>query len=122
LDGSNVPDCAQVERFLTDYKDVVSSEGGWYLARRNLDPLSELGLTEALAREEVVNLSVSDYCEGPTGDDNPQERGNVYAFGKDIDGIEVYIKLKIAYVGDKKIAKCLSFHPAEKRLNYPFAE
>lgn len=84
--------------------------------------MSELGLTEALAKEEVFNLSVRDYCEGPEGDDDPQERGNVYVFGKDIGGIEAYIKLKIAYVEDKKIAKCLSFHPAEKRLNYPFAE
>jgi hypothetical protein len=117
-----VPYREQVERFLTDFKEVAGSEGGWYLARRNLNPLSDLGLTEALAKMEVMDLSVSDYCEGPIGDDNPRERGNVYVFGKDMEANEAYIKLKIAYTGEQKIAKCLSFHRAEKRLRYPFAE
>jgi len=90
--------------------------------KRNLNLLSYLGLTEVLAKKEVIELSVRDYCEGPIGDDNPQERGNVYIFGKDIDGDEAYIKLKIGYTGEQRIAKCLSFHRAEKRLKYPFAE
>ena len=117
-----MPDRVQVERFLQDYREIAKLHGGWNLERRNWGSLAELGLTEAVAREEVLSLTVSDYCSGPVGDDNPQKRGNVYIFGKDIDGVEVYIKLKIVHVGDTRIARCLSFHPAEKRLNYPFAE
>jgi hypothetical protein len=48
---------------------------------------------------------------GPEPDkDKP---GEIWKFGKLIEGIEVYIKLKIAQVGKEKIAKCISFHPAE---------
>ena len=34
----------------------------------------------------------------------------------------VYIKLKIAQVGYKKISKCLAFHPAEFPICYPCKE
>lgn len=117
-----MPDRAQVERFLTNFKEVANSEGSWHLERRNWDSLAELGLTEVLAKGEVVGLGVEDYSDGPIADDNPLVRGNVFIFGKDIDGIEVYIKLKIVHIEDKRIARCLSFHPAERRLEHPFAE
>ena len=117
-----MPDRAQVERFLTTFKEIASSEGNWYLAPRNYNHLSELSLTEAGAKKEILDLSLSDYCKGPEADDNWLERGNVFVFGKEINGTEIYIKLKIAYIGKQKIAKCLSFHAAEKRLEYPFAE
>ena len=35
---------------------------------------------------------------------------------------EVYIKLKIAQVGEEKIAKCLSFHTPNFPLCYPYKE
>ena len=92
------------------------------MARRNYDYLPDLGLTEAGVKREVLDLALNDYCRGPEADDNRLERGNVYVFGKEIDGTEVYIKLKIAHAGEQKIAKCLSFHTAGKRLQYPFAE
>ncbi|MBU1670095.1 MAG: hypothetical protein KKF41_13075 [Actinobacteria bacterium] len=117
-----MPDRAQIERFLANLKSTAREGGGWYLAKRNWGFLAGLGLTETLAKEVVLGLCVSDCCEGPVGDDNPRERGNVYVFGKEIDGTEVYVKLKIAHIGSRRVAKCLSFHPAERRLHYPFAE
>lgn len=117
-----MPDRAQVEQFLANFKEAANSDGGWYLAKRNLDALAQLGVTETIAKSEVMSLEARNYCEGPIGDDNRLERGNVFVFGKDIDGTEIYIKLKIAYIGDTRLAKCLSFHAAERRLDYPFAE
>ncbi|GAI73777.1 unnamed protein product [marine sediment metagenome] len=43
-------------------------------------------------------------------------------FGKQIGDTNVYIKLKIAQVGDKKISKCLSFHAANFPICYPCKE
>jgi hypothetical protein len=45
--------------------------------------------------------------------------GEIWEFGKRIGGNDVYIKLKIAQVGNDKIAKCISFHKAEFPLSYP---
>jgi len=41
-------------------------------------------------------------------------------YGKKISNRDIYIKLKIAEVGAAKIAKCISFHFAERPLRYPF--
>jgi hypothetical protein len=85
----------------------------------NVACLAELGLTRKNQREEILALTVSDYCEGPEPDkDRP---GEIWVFGKRIGGKEVYIKLKIARVGKEKMAKCLSFHPAKHPLCFPFA-
>lgn len=69
---------------------------------------------------KLMTLSVADYCEGPKPDkDRP---GDVWVFGKQIGGKEVYIKLKIAQVRQEKIAKCLSFHAAKYPLGFPFRD
>lgn len=76
-----------------------------------------LELTRNNAKEEILNLTVADYCGGPEPDkDKP---GEIWEFGRLIEDTEVYIKLKIAQVGKEKIAKCISFHPAEFPLCFP---
>ena len=61
---------------------------------------------------------MTDYCKGPQPDkDRP---GDIWVFGKEIAGSEVYIKLKIAQAGTHKIAKCISFHAAEYPLGCPY--
>ncbi len=45
--------------------------------------------------------------------------GSLWIFGREIEGHEVYIKLKVAQVGDRRIAKCISFHIAKYPLEYP---
>jgi len=45
--------------------------------------------------------------------------GVIWEFGKNIEGKEVYIKLKIAEIAGKKYAKCISFHRAKFPMCYP---
>lgn len=86
--------------------------------KENINALADLGLTKKNCKYEIMSLSVSDYCEGPKPDkDKP---GDIWVFGKEIDGKEVYIKLKIARVGKEKIAKCISFHIANYPLFFPY--
>ncbi len=88
--------------------------------RENLDALSDLGLTKKNLKEEILSLSVQDYCEGPEPDrDRP---GEIWIFGKHIAEKEIYIKLKIAQVSKEKIAKCLSFHAANFPLCFPYRD
>jgi hypothetical protein len=59
-----------------------------------------------------------DYSSGPDPDrDIP---GDIWVFGKEINGHEVYIKLRIFYDGSEKKGKCISFHEADHPIKYPF--
>jgi len=111
-----------VANFLKDFKKIATEGRGIDFVPRskNLDSLLMLGLTRKNAKEEILSLSVTDYCGGPEPDkDRP---GEIWEFGKLIESKEVYIKLKIAQVGNEKIAKCLSFHIAEFALCFPLRE
>jgi len=83
-----------------------------------MEALADLGLTKNNLKEKILALSVEDYCGGPEPDRD--RAGDVWIFGKQIFGREIYIKLKIAWVGKEKIAKCLSFHPASYPLCFPY--
>jgi hypothetical protein len=109
-----------VVKFLIEFKKIMVTGRGLDIVprRENLDALSDLGLTRNNLKEEILALSVQDYCEGPEPDkDRP---GEIWIFGKQVAGKEIYIKLKIAQVGKEKIAKCLSFHPANFPLCFPY--
>jgi len=86
--------------------------------RENIDTLARMGLTKRNLKEEIMTLSVENYCQGPEPDrDKP---GVIWVFGKQIGAEEIYIKLKLAQVGSEKIAKCISFHAADFPLCYPY--
>jgi len=108
--------------FLNEFKKIVVIGRGLDIVsrRENLDALSDLGLTKKNLKEEILALSVQDYCEGPEPDrDRP---GEIWIFGKHIAGKDIYIKLKIAQVGKERIAKCISFHAATFPLCFPYRD
>jgi hypothetical protein len=109
-----------VRQFLLEFKKAATSGSGVDLVpRRSTRPtLLKLGLTKRNVEEILLSLSVADYCKGPEGDrDRP---GEVWFFGKEIEGCEVYIKLKVANVRGRAIAKCISFHFAKHPLSFPY--
>jgi hypothetical protein len=108
-----------VKEFLTDMKSIINAHGIVFVPRRDLTKtFPSLGITESVARDEILNLSASDYVSGPSSDENGLD-GEVWIFGSSLDEKEVYIKLKIyGPIGSKK-AKCISFHEAERRIHYP---
>lgn len=69
--------------------------------------------------DRIRELKVSDYSETlfDKDDENPPL---LFVFGKDINGKEVYIKLKIKGVETKKIL-CVSFHYAKYKMEHPYA-
>jgi hypothetical protein len=107
----------QVARFLESFKRSIAEVGWlWVLNReRNRDGLIAVGITKKQREEVIRSLSPEDYCEGPLPDET--QPGEVWVFGKHIEGTEVYIKLKLT---NTEAPKCLSFHPAERTLHYPF--
>ena len=71
-----------------------------------------------LQRELIVKtLQVSDYVKGPVVDELNKAR-EMWVFGKDVKGHEVYIKITLGYDNCQTI--CISFHIVEHPLTYPF--
>ena len=84
---------------------------------KNRETLLQLEITP-LQREVIVkSLQVEDYVEGPVIDEL-NRKSEMWVFGKDVKGHEVYIKITLGYENGQTI--CISFHIAEHTLTYPF--
>jgi len=70
-----------VRDFLKDFKQIATGGRGIDIIsrRKNLESLAKLGLTRHNCKEEILTLSVNDYCKGPVPDsDRP---GDIWEFG-----------------------------------------
>ncbi|MCD4673134.1 MAG: hypothetical protein K8R77_10765 [Anaerolineaceae bacterium] len=106
--------------FLVDMKELIS-QGDYDVKThyKNRQTLIDLGLNNRLREGFLLSLTLPDYSSGPTPDE--YKPGHYWVFGTHIDGIEIYIKLKIVTYNDgNERAICFSFHAAEHSLNYPF--
>lgn len=86
---------------------------------KNREALLQLDISPMLRELIVKNLQVQDYVEGPVIDILNKE-GEMWVFGKDVKGREVYIKITLGYENGQTI--CISFHLAEHPLVYPFKQ
>ncbi len=84
---------------------------------KNQKALEELEIVPSYRRVIIENLTVEDYVEGPVVD-TLNNLGEMWVFGKDIKGREVYIKIMISGLSGQTI--CISFHIAESPMMYPF--
>jgi ribosomal protein S9 len=84
---------------------------------KNQRALEELEIVPSYRRVIIENLTVEDYAEGPVVD-TLNNLGEMWVFGKDIKGREVYIKIMISGLSGQTI--CISFHIAESPMKYPF--
>jgi len=117
----------EVERLLGEVRTTLGEKGNFFFVPRlakNKTP-QELGLTERNCRNIIGALSVENYSGGPEEDRDRPGSGQIWVFGTDVDGVEVYIKLKV-FKAERSgrvetFAKCLSFHRAERLIRYPFA-
>lgn len=111
----------QVVLFLTEFQRIASAKGVVLIPRdKTIQGLIDLGITKAIALNELMSLTCQEYVSGPVSDSDPAYTGDVWIFGKTINRIPAYIKLKIEVKGGCEFAKCLSFHPAEYAMRFPF--
>jgi hypothetical protein len=110
----------QIRDFLRDFKELMG-EGRYYVKDhfKNLQTLAELGLTEKQRDEIILAISLVDFVSGPNPDQ--YRSGYYWVFGKELNGTEIYIKLKlVTFKNGNEKAVCISFHPSEFPMNYPF--
>ena len=110
---------SQVSAFLEQFKFIA--EKGWSFIDRtkNLQFLTEIGLSIPQAKKIILGLSVIDYSSGPEADKG-RHGYNIWTFNIQLDGQEIYIKLSDDFRGLQ--AKCVSFHKAEHPMKKPFLE
>ena len=109
-----------VRSFLLSVKSAIQ-KGNWTFStvqEKNIDTLTDLGISFRDAKNEILSLSVTNYCSGPLKD--PEMGGEVWVFGKTINGKEIYIKLKLRGDHRNQGVGVLSFHLAERPLVYYF--
>lgn len=111
----------EVQNFLNEFNIKTQVFGIFFRndRQKNRETLLLLDISP-LQREMIVkNLQVQDYVEGPVIDILNKE-GEMWVFGKDVKGREVYIKITLGYENGQTI--CISFHIAEHPMTYPFKQ
>ena len=110
---------ADVQRFLNQFHEKMKIYGILYRDDRgkNQSTLEELEIVPSFREVVIENLVVDDYVQGPVVDEL-NKLGEMWVFGKDVKGREVYIKIMLGGVDCQTI--CISFHLAEHKLVYPF--
>lgn len=106
--------------FLMDFRELMG-QGRYFVKghHKNIQALVDLGVTARIRDEIILSIAIEDYSSGPNLDD--YHPGHYWVFGKFVDTIEIYIKLKIvSYNNGVEKAICISFHPSERPLKYPF--
>lgn len=68
-------------------------------------------------KRELTGLELVHYADGPLAD-NLYKGADMWVFGKQMQGHEVYIKITMGQPGEKVL--CISFHFSEETLNYPY--
>jgi ribosomal protein S9 len=111
----------QVESFLEELHTKMKIFGILFRDDRekNRKTLQELEIVPSYRKVIIENLCVEDYVQGPVVDEL-NRLGEMWAFGKDVKGREIYIKVMISGTTSQTI--CISFHFAEHSLVYPFKE
>jgi len=106
----------EITFFLKLFKEFAQSNFYFVDRPKSIDCLANLGITVPQAKNEIMSLTYEDYHRGPLPDKGTTG-GELWEFGKRIEGKEIFIRLKV--VLQYNMAKCQSFHVAEKPMQYP---
>jgi len=112
---------SEVELFLNQFKVKLEIWGIFFLDNRekNKETMSFLNFRNIDRLNVVKDIEVVDYSEGPIKD-QLNGFGEMWVFGKDVEGHEIYIKITLGRPGTNTI--CISFHIAEHPMQYPFKD
>ncbi len=83
---------------------------------KNLNTLILLELPPSERKRILHSLRIEDYSDGPILE-NLYGGSDMWIFGKEVKGKEIYIKITMGTFGSSVI--CISFHIAEHKMQYP---
>ncbi|MFK7971541.1 MAG: toxin [Bacteroidia bacterium] len=112
----------EVDAFLYTFKQLKKQNGLIILDReKNLQALLDMELTAQRRDAIIMGLKPQHYYRGPRPDEIRQGF-EFWEFGRKVDvfgeSYTLYIKLSIRF--ENMPVVCLSFHPAEREMIFPF--
>lgn len=120
----DTPDANDIAEFLSAVKLAIGYERCLFRGRpRTEQDLLELNLTRKLALAELYRLTPANYSSGPRPDDTDLSK-EVWIFGLDLEGVEVYVKLRLNPTKPSEMPRATvwSFHRADRPMRYPLRE
>ena len=106
----------EVENFISTFIAKADVFGIILVNRdKNNEAFKMLGLTQMSGLRLVKEIRVEEYSETIS---DSLTYGDMWIFGKDHDGKELYIKVSLGKFSDSAI--CVSFHIAEYPLEHPY--
>ena len=106
-----------VKNFLNSLNVKIDIYGMVFADRQRCqETMRMLGINESGAKNIVKTLDATDFSK--YFDDVSQWGCDLWAFGKDINGEEIYIKIGLGLPNRQTI--CVSFHKSDFPINYPF--
>lgn len=109
---------AQVQAFLNTFIPKFDIWGIFFIDRqKNDEAMSSLGITPAQRGDIIRKIETDDYIETIVDD---MSFGDMWVFGKDFSGEELYIKIAIGRSDSSTI--CISFHKSMFPNRYAFKE
>ena len=108
----------EVTAFLKDFKTKMEIWDILFRDERgkNAQALAALEIRPIERKTILENLTAKDYSQGPI-EEKLYGGSDMWVFGKDVKGQEVYIKISLGHSNSHTI--CISFHIAEYKIKYP---
>ena len=109
----------EVEKFLNEFHVKMKISDVFFRDERgkNTQALADLEIHPNDRIKIIEELKTIDYSEGPLKE-KLYNGNSMWVFGMEIKSKEVYIKISIGVAGSRVI--CISFHIADRHMNYPF--
>ena len=110
---------SDISDFLYKFKFFAQVPGCFSFIERdkNMQSLADLGITIPQTINIILRLTYKNCSGGPEIDSDYPDH-NVWEFGYNLDGEELYIKLSDN--SSCNVAKCISFHKADFAISYPY--
>jgi len=91
---------------------------------KNKKTLLKLGFMPSHVIDEICTLTYKNYHTGPEDNISRSGRpgGSIWVFGKEIEGIEIYIKFHLISTKRNTQCICISFHEADYPMTYPYKD
>lgn len=103
-----------IQQYLIKVKEIVIKNGIEFIERdKNLNFMTNLGLTINDVKECILSLTPSNYLSGPSKDHDSRRREDVFEYLITYKDKELYLKIKIVQLDNKEIVRCISFHERE---------
>ena len=115
----------QIKDFLSAFKQAAQLDLNVIPRKKNIEFLTRHGFIPKERKEVILGLQVENYCKGPEEDDKAGGPRDIWFFGVDYAGVQIYIKLQLVEEKDEETdhkmrhAKCISFHEAERQMRFP---